>query len=148
MLGRKVLLAQGEEPVRGMVSSACLYGRVSWLPGAKPGRREGSAMESKGRRLRGADHVASMKSRGMRCLPRSSSDMYLDIYVLRKEEERMQKQLAQFTEMADKAALRLKEVGERIAMLEEHQREARDGTEEVAPKTPPKKEWKVMHLGY
>ena len=70
------------------------------------------------RKAHGLDNVRTMKSQGARSLPKSHSDVYIDLFVLHKEKERLQKELAETEKRAEKTTKRLSEIGARICKME------------------------------
>jgi len=101
------------------------------------------------KRPRGADKIRTMKTQGGRCVPRSQTDSYLDLFVLHKEKERLEQELAEILRRRDKTVGRLEEVMARIAKLGEAQ-EARQQEKEqrLAEQASGHKNWKVMSVKY
>ncbi|MFC1999634.1 hypothetical protein ACFLXE_02615 [Chloroflexota bacterium] len=98
---------------------------------------------------RGIDKIRTMKTQGARCVPRKHTDSYLDLYILHKEREREEKELAEGLRRTDKAANRLQEVGLRIKKLQEDQEKKENGKSQEPPRVDkPKKDWKVMNIRY
>ena len=97
----------------------------------------------------GIELMRTMKTQGARSIPLSHTDSYLDLYILRKERDRLEQELAEGKRRTEKARNRLEEVRLRIDKLQEDQ----DGGENRKPQEPgrvdkPKKDWKVMNIRY
>ena len=100
-------------------------------------------------RPRGMEKVRTMKSQGGRSVPRSQSNGYLDLYVLHKEKERLDQELAMILKRGETTANRLEEVRARIEALEKaNNNRGHEKISEAAPSRPPRKDWKVMSVNY
>ena len=101
------------------------------------------------RKAHGLDNVRTMKSQGARSLPKSHSEVYIDLFVLHKEKERLQKELAETEKRAEKTTKRLSEIGARICKMEAAYREGGvEANVQGVSREAPKKDWKVMNIRY
>ena len=106
---------------------------------------------------RDVGHIKTSRGQGIRAIPRKQDDYsYLDLYVLDKERERVEKELSQLGNRGESASKRLEEVKlkmEKIKLkMEKLKGESEDGNEEKAKETvggeTAKKDWKVMPINY
>lgn len=98
---------------------------------------------------RGVENIKTMKSRGLRSIPRSQNDSYLDLYMLYKEKERLEKELFHSGKRGERASKRLEVIGSRIEKLEKSSLPGdKDKAKEAVGNKTPKKDWKVMSLDY
>lgn len=99
-------------------------------------------------RPRGVENVRTMKSQGARSLPRSHSDAYIDLFVLHKEKERLEKELSEMAKRAEKTTKRLEELGVRIEKLQTSNGEEKEMAKEPLEGVTAKKDWKVVNINY
>ena len=98
---------------------------------------------------RGVENIKTMKSRGLRSIPRSQNDSYLDLYMLNKEKERLEKELSHSGKRSERASKRLQAIGSRIEKLEKSSLPGdKDKAKEAVGNKAPKKDWKVMSIDY
>lgn len=98
---------------------------------------------------RGVENMKTMKSQGLRSIPRSQNDSYLDLYMLYKEKERMEKELSHSGKRSERASKRLEVIGARIEKLEKSSPAGdKEKAKEAVGRETPKKDWKVMSIDY
>jgi len=90
-----------------------------------------------------------MKDRDLRSIPRSQNDSYLDLYILYKEKERLEKELSHSGKRSERASKRLEVIGLRIEKLEKPSPPGdKEKAKETVGRETPKKDWKVMKIDY
>jgi len=99
---------------------------------------------------RDVGHIKTSRGQGIRAIPRKQDDHgYLDLYVLDKEKERVEKELSQLGNRGERASKRLEEIKLKMEKLKG---ESEDRNEEKAKETvgreTAKKDWKVMPINY
>jgi chromosome segregation ATPase len=102
-------------------------------------------------------YIKTAKGQGLRAIPRKQDDYsYLDLYVLDKEKERMEKELSQLGKRGERARKRLEEIKLKMEKIEvkmgklkekSEDRNEGQGKERVGGETA-KKDWKVMPISY
>lgn len=97
--------------------------------------------------LSGLREIRTMHSSKKRSIPRVQSSAYLDLYMLRKEKDRLEKEVFILEKRKKSLQKRLDEIDTEMKKLEEA--ESRRG--QANPdgfKKPPAKDWKTMPLKY
>ncbi len=97
--------------------------------------------------ISGLRNVRSMRSTGKRSIPRVQSSAYLDLYMLRKEKDRLEKEVYILDKRKNGIQKRLDEINTEMEKLEKAEAIRRETTPE-ALKKPSRKGWKTMHLKY
>ncbi len=97
--------------------------------------------------ISGLRNVRSMHSTGKRSIPRVQSSAYLDLYMLRKEKDRLEKEVYILDKRKNGIQKRLDEINTEMEKLEKAEAIRREATPE-ALKKPSRKGWKTMRLKY
>ena len=99
---------------------------------------------------RDVGHIKPARGQGLRAIPRKQDDHgYLDLYVLEKEKERVEKELSQVGNRGEKASKRLKEIELRMEKVKGKSEDRNEGkAKETVARETPKKDWKVMPINY
>ena len=94
--------------------------------------------------------IRSMHTTGQRSIPRTQTSSYLDLYMLQKERERLEKELSHLEKRRQAIERRLKDIQEQRGRLGKPPwGESRGGEVEYAfKKGPSEKKWKTMALTY
>ena len=101
--------------------------------------------------ISGLRNIRSMHSAGKRSIPRVASSAYLDLYMLRKEEERLEKEDAVLEKRKAAIQKRLEDIKKEIEILkalEEQEKGHQAGPKEVTNEESQEKRWKKMSLSY
>ena len=99
----------------------------------------------------GLRNIRSMHSTGKRSIPRVASSAYLDLYMLRKEEERLEKEDAILEKRKVGIQKRLEDIKKEMEVLEKLDQQGKgrqDKNREVKKEEPQEKKWKKMGLSY
>jgi hypothetical protein len=101
----------------------------------------------------GLRNIRSMHSTGKRSIPRVASSAYLDLYMLRKEKERLEKEDAMLEKRKVGIRKKLEDIEKEMEVLEKAaQQEKGEGNgykKEVMKETKSQeKKWKKMSLSY
>ena len=99
----------------------------------------------------GLRNVRSMHSTGKRSIPRVASSAYLDLYMLRKEKERLEKEDAILEKRKGGIQKRLEDINKEMGVLEKLDQQVKgrqDKNREVKKEEPQEKKWKKMGLSY
>lgn len=95
----------------------------------------------------GLRSIKSMHSTGKRSMPRVLSSAYLDLYMLRKEKDRLEKEKSVLKRRWNVIQKRLRDIAEQMEMLEKSAKEdAIPATDRGT--TQAKSKWKTMTLNY
>lgn len=97
--------------------------------------------------LSGLREIRSMHSSRKRSIPRVQSSAYLDLYMLRKEKDRLEKEVYILDKRKKGMQKRLDEIDAEMKKLEEAEAKGRQ-TNPQGFKKPPEKDWKTMPLKY
>jgi predicted nucleic acid-binding Zn-ribbon protein len=108
-----------------------------------------------GRTMRGVTDVSglrdikSMRS-GKRSIPRIQTSAYLDLYMLRKEMDRLEKEAALLEKRRQGIQKRLRDIQRQMEALEKSAQRQGTGAERKRPglDRTPEKSWKTMPLNY
>jgi len=95
----------------------------------------------------GLRSIRSMHSAGKRSIPRVQSSAYLDLYMLRKEKDRLEKEIYILDRKKKGIQKRLDDINKEMDELQRAETE-RKKTISQEFKKPPEKEWKTMSLKY
>jgi len=101
--------------------------------------------------ISGLRNVRSMHSTGKRSIPRVASSAYLDLYMLRKEKERLEKEDSILEKRKAGIQKRLEDVKKEMEVLEKASQQGKVGQDryrEVVKEEPQEKKWKKMALSY
>jgi len=99
----------------------------------------------------GLRNIRSMHSTGKRSIPRVASSAYLDLYMLRKEKERLEKEDAILEKRKAGIQKRLDDINKEMGVLEKLDQQVKgqqDKNREVKKEEPQEKKWKKMALSY
>ncbi|MEK6582540.1 MAG: hypothetical protein AABZ25_09170 [Nitrospirota bacterium] len=99
----------------------------------------------------GLRNIRSMHSTGKRAIPRAASSAYLDLYMLRKENERLEKEDAILEKRKVGIQKRLEDIKKEMEVLEKLEQQGKgrkDKNREVKKEEPQEKKWKKMGLSY
>jgi hypothetical protein len=99
----------------------------------------------------GLRNIRSMHSTGKRSIPRVASSAYLDLYMLRKEKERLEKEDAILEKRKGGIQKRLDDIKKEVEVLESSTQKEKgwqEGHREVVKEEPQEKKWKKMALSY
>ena len=95
----------------------------------------------------GLRSIKSMHSTGKRSMPRVLSSAYLDLYMLRKEKDRLEKEKSVLKRRWSAIQKRLRDIAEQMEMLEKSAKE--EGTlASDRGETEKQSKWKTMTLNY
>lgn len=100
---------------------------------------------------RGVENMRTMRNGGLRSIPKGQNDNYLEMYVLSKGKELLEREIAHSWKRRERAVKMLEELGARMKELESasSQTESEEGkTNEVASVDNGGKIWKVMNIDY
>ncbi len=101
--------------------------------------------------LRGLRDIRSVPSTGRRSIPRIQSSAYLDLYVLQREKERLEKEAALLAKRHQVIRKRLSEIARQVEGLERSAQSECPGNgrrKAAEPHEPTKKQWKTFALKY
>ena len=101
--------------------------------------------------ISGLRNMRSMHSTGQRSIPRVASNAYLDLYMLRKENERLEKEEAILEKRKAVIQKRLEDIKKEMELLEkldQQGKERQDKNREVEKEEPQEKKWKKIGLSY
>lgn len=97
--------------------------------------------------ISGLRSIKSMHSSSKRSIPRVQSSAYLDLYMLRKEKDRLEKEIYILEKRRKDIQKRLDGINEDMDKLQKAETERKErATGEIAK--PSEKEWKTMSLKY
>ena len=100
----------------------------------------------------GLRDIRSMRTTGRRSIPRVQGSAYLDLYMLQKEKERLEKEAALLAKRSQGLQKRLGEIQRQMEGLERSAQSDRpdNGGEKAAaePNSPAKRKWKTFALNY
>ncbi len=97
--------------------------------------------------LSGLREIRTMHSSRKRSISRVQSSAYLDLYMLRKEKDRLEKEVYILDKRKKSMQKRLSEIDTEMEKLEEQEATKRQADPEGFKK-PPAKDWKTMSLKY
>lgn len=97
--------------------------------------------------ISGLQSIKSMHSTGKRSIPRTQSSAYLDLYMLRKEKDRLEKEITILDKRKKGMQKKLDDINNEMDKLQKSEAERKEGASEEF-KTPSEKEWKTMKLKY
>ncbi len=101
--------------------------------------------------ISGLRKIRTMHSASKRSIPRVASSAYLDLYMLRKEEERLEKEDAILEKRKAAIQKRLEDIKKEIEILkalEEKEKGRQADREDVAEGESQEKRWKKISLSY
>lgn len=98
----------------------------------------------------GLRNIRSMHTTGQRSIPRVQSSAYLDLYMLRKEKDRLEKETALLEKRKQGIQKRLGDIQRQMETLEKSAQGQDAGAERKrgGQKEVPGKTWKTMPLNY
>jgi predicted nuclease with TOPRIM domain len=91
--------------------------------------------------------IKTLQGSKKRSIPRVQSSSYLDLYMLRKEKDRLEKEFYILSKRNKNIQNRLNEIDKEMEMLEKEEGKKRQ-TSLSKFKKPKKKEWRAMLLKY
>ena len=97
--------------------------------------------------LSGLREIRTMHSSKKRSIPRVQSSAYLDLYMLRKEKDRLEKEVCILDKRRKGIQKRLDEINAEMERLEKTEARGAEGNHESVEK-PSGKDWKTMALNY
>ncbi|MCX6340102.1 MAG: hypothetical protein NTX71_09335 [Candidatus Aureabacteria bacterium] len=97
--------------------------------------------------LSGLREVRTLHSAKKRSIPRVQSSTYLDLYMLKKEKDRLEKETYILDKRKKSMQKRIDEINAEMKKLEEAE-PRRSQADPGGFKKPPSKDWKTMHLKY
>jgi hypothetical protein len=101
--------------------------------------------------ITGLRDIRSLRTIGRRSIPRVQSSAYLELYMLRKEQDRLEKESALLEKRRKGIRKRLSDIQRQMEDLERSARSDRpdNGGEKAAePNSPAKRKWKTFALNY
>jgi len=99
--------------------------------------------------ISGLRNIRSMHSTGKRSIPRVASSAYLDLYMLRKEKERLEKEDAILEKRKAAIQKRVDDINKEIEMLKALEEKGRQADRKgIVNEESQEKRWKKMSLNY
>jgi len=95
----------------------------------------------------GLRSIKSMHSSSKRSIPRVQSSAYLDLYMLRKEKDRLEKEIYILDKRKIETQKKLNDVNKQMDKLLKAEPERKEGVSQEVKK-PKESEWKTMTLKY
>lgn len=98
----------------------------------------------------GLRNIRSMHTTGQRSMPRRQGSTYLDLYMLRVEKGRLEKEAALLARRSQGLQKRLEEIQKQMERLERSAQTERpdNGGEKGAERSAPAKRWKTFSMNY
>lgn len=98
----------------------------------------------------GLRNIRSMHTTGQRSMPRRQGSTYLDLYMLRVEKGRLEKEAALLARRSQGLQKRLEEIRQQMERLERSAQTERpdNGGEKGAERSAPSKRWKTFSMNY
>lgn len=97
--------------------------------------------------ISGLQSIKSMHTAGKRSIPRTQSSAYLDLYMLRKEKDRLEKEIYILDKRKKNAQKKLGGISKQMDKLQKAETEGKQTVLQKFKKAPGK-DWKKMSLGY
>ena len=97
--------------------------------------------------ISGLRSIKSMHSSSKRSIPRVQSSAYLDLYTLRKEKDRLEKDIYILDKKKGESQKKLDDVNKQMDKLLKAKPERKEGVSQEVKK-PKEKDWKMMTLKY
>lgn len=97
--------------------------------------------------ISGLRSIKSMRSSSKRSIPRVQSSAYLDLYMLRKEKDRLEKEIYILDKRKIETQKKLNDVNKQMDKLLKAEPERKEGVSQEVKK-PKESEWKTMTLKY
>jgi predicted nucleic acid-binding Zn-ribbon protein len=91
--------------------------------------------------------IRTMQSSKKRSMPRVQTSAYLDLYILKKEEDRLEKEIAALDRRKRNAQKRLSDITAKIEMIEKTEAKKRQA-DSLASKESSALEWRKIPLKY
>ena len=101
--------------------------------------------------ISGLRNIRSMHSTSQRSIPKNQSSAYLDLYMLRKEKERLEKEDTMLEKRKAGIQKKLEDIKKEMEVLESSAQQEmgwQAGQREVVKEETQKKKWKKMGLSY
>ena len=101
--------------------------------------------------ISGLRNIKGMHSAGKRSISRVASSAYLDLYMLRKEKERLEKEDATLEKRKAVIQKKLEDIKKEMEALEklaQEEKKYQDRHGKVVKEKPQEKKWKKMTLSY
>jgi hypothetical protein len=98
----------------------------------------------------GLRDIRSMRTTGQRSMPRRQGSAYLELYMLRVEKERLEKEAALLAKRSEGIQKRLRDIQRQMEGLERSAQTERpsNGEEKAAERSAPAKKWKTFPMNY
>lgn len=98
----------------------------------------------------GLRDIRSMRTTGQRSIPRRQGSAYLELYMLRVEKERLEKEAALLGKRSQGLQKRLAEIQKQMGSLEQSAQAERPGNggEKAAERSAPARKWKSFSMNY
>jgi len=98
----------------------------------------------------GLRDIRSMRTTGQRSIPRRQGSAYLELYMLRVEKERLEKEAALLGKRSQGLQKRLEEIQKQMERLERSAQTERpsNGGEKTTERSRPAKKWKSFSVNY
>ena len=99
----------------------------------------------------GLRDIRSMRTTGQRSMPRRQGSTYLELYMLRVEKGRLEKEAALLAKRSQGIAKRLEEMQKQMERLErpaQSERPSNGGKKATEPNGPAKRKWKTFSMNY
>ena len=97
--------------------------------------------------INGLRGIKSMHSTSKRSIPRAESSAYLDLYMLRKEKDRLEKEIYILEKRKKDAEKKLNDIDKQMDKLQKAEVERKDKASQGFSELPDKN-WKTMSLKY
>jgi len=96
----------------------------------------------------GLQNIKSLHSTGKRSIPRLESSAYLDIYMLQKEKERLEREIYMMEKRKSAIQKRLADIHEEMEVLQKSAQQERPQKVNIVKTKKEEKRWKRMALNY
>ena len=98
----------------------------------------------------GLRDIRSMRTTGQRSMPRRQGSAYLELYMLRVEKERLEKEAALLAKRSQGLQKRLEEIQKQMEGLQRSAQAERpsNGGEKATERSGPPKKWKSFSVNY
>lgn len=97
--------------------------------------------------ISGLQSIKSMRTTGKRSIPRTQSSAYLDLYMMKKEKDRLEKEIYILDKRKKSIQKRLDDINREMEKLERQEAERKENFSQEFKK-PAEKGWKRISLSY
>jgi len=97
--------------------------------------------------ISGLRSIRSVHSTGKRCVPRVQSSAYLDLFILKKQKDRLEKEVYILDKRKKDIQKRIDEINKEMGKLQKAETERKKKVSQRVKK-PSGKDWKTMPLKY